>query len=113
MLGLFLFRAVLYPYHTHRPRFHSGKTCFVTYSVREVILSMLIYYLTLIYLRQRNVHPAKSKQINCGSGVFTGVLIGAVVAAVVGIAVLRFRPVAIGEDVTDDEIEDVSIPGLA
>ncbi|MFK7800114.1 MAG: PTS mannose transporter subunit IIA, partial [Anaerolineae bacterium] len=45
--------------------------------------------------------------------VMGGVLIGAVVAAVVGIAVLRFRPVAIGEDVTDEEIEDVSVPGLA
>jgi PTS system mannitol-specific IIC component len=45
--------------------------------------------------------------------VMTGVLIGAVVSAVVGIAVLRFRPVAIGaEDEDEDEILD-SVPGLA
>ncbi|MFT7584743.1 MAG: PTS system mannitol-specific IIC component [Cellvibrionaceae bacterium] len=46
--------------------------------------------------------------------VMGGVLLGAVVAAVVGIAVLRFRPVAISEDASDDEIEDMSaVPGLA
>ena len=45
-------------------------------------------------------------------GVMGGVLIGAVVAAVVGIAVLRFRPVPAG-DADEEEIDDVGyVPGL-
>lgn len=45
--------------------------------------------------------------------VLTGVLIGAVVAGVVGIAILRFRPVAVEE--TDDAYgdESIGVPGLA
>ena len=46
--------------------------------------------------------------------VMGGVLVGAIVSAIVGIAVLRFRPVPVSEDAADDdEIEDVSVPGLA
>ncbi len=45
-------------------------------------------------------------------GVLSGVALGAIVAAVVGIAVLRFRPVAIG-DADEEEIDDVGyVPGL-
>ena len=44
--------------------------------------------------------------------VLTGVLLGAVVAAAVGIALLRFRPVAVGDE-DEEEVDDVGyVPGL-
>lgn len=45
--------------------------------------------------------------------VFGGVLIGAAVSAVVGMAILRFRPVGVGDDVEDEEEIMDSVPGLA
>ena len=45
--------------------------------------------------------------------VLTGVLVGAVAAAVVGVVLLRVRPVAESEDVEEMEADAAGVPGLA
>ncbi|MEM7802429.1 MAG: PTS mannitol transporter subunit IICB [Chloroflexota bacterium] len=45
--------------------------------------------------------------------VMTGVLIGAVVSGIVGIAILRFRPVNVADELEDTEDLSDSVPGLA
>jgi PTS system mannitol-specific IIC component len=45
--------------------------------------------------------------------VLTGVLLGAVAAAIVGVLILRFRPVAEEEEEEDMDMDSSAVPGLA
>jgi PTS system mannitol-specific IIC component len=45
--------------------------------------------------------------------VLTGVLLGAVAAAAIGIVILRLRPVAEEEEEEDMEMDSAGVPGLA